>query len=75
MMLMGRGIRGGRVIGATDENQLPRTIDPNTLALDDSGVRITPGHIHAAIRRLGGIEDHPLAAPYGLEGDFIDLLG
>jgi len=75
MMLMGRGIRGGRVIGATDENQLPRTINPNTLALDDSGVRITPGHIHAAIRRLGGIEDHPLAAPYGLEGDFIDLLG
>jgi hypothetical protein len=74
MMLMGAGIRGGRVIGATDENQLPVLVNPSTLQADPGGIRLTPGHVHSALRRLAGIESHPLTAPYMLDGEALDLL-
>jgi uncharacterized protein (DUF1501 family) len=74
MMLMGAGIRGGRVIGATDENQLPVLVNPSTLQADPEGIRLTPGHVHSALRRLAGIESHPLTAPYMLDGEALDLL-
>ena len=59
MMMMGPDIPGGRVIGGTDADQLPLAVDPDTLQPDGDGVIITPGNIHAALRRLAGIEDHP----------------
>lgn len=59
MMMMGADIPGGRVIGGTDSDQLPLAVNPETLELDGSGVIITPGNIHAALRRLAGIEEHP----------------
>jgi len=39
MMLMGPGIAGNRVVGATDELFKPKTVDAATLALDSSGIR------------------------------------
>ena len=59
MMLMGPGIRGGRVIGATDARQRPLNVDPTTLALSDAGTRIRPSHIHAALRELAGVSAAP----------------
>ena len=56
---MGSDIPGGRVIGGTDSDQLPLSVNPETLAIDPNGIVITPGHIHAALRRLTGLEDHP----------------
>lgn len=56
MLMMGPGIRGGRVVGRTDERQVPRLLDPDTLQPDDGGQRITPAHIHAALRELAGID-------------------
>ncbi|MCB9524740.1 MAG: DUF1501 domain-containing protein [Myxococcales bacterium] len=56
VMLMGKGIPGNRVIGGTDERVRPLTVDPGTLALSDGGIRIEPGHIHAALRRLAGVD-------------------
>ena len=41
-MLMGPGIRGGRVIGATDEAVKPRLVDPSTLQASEAGVRLRP---------------------------------
>ena len=64
MMMMGPGITGGRVIGATDDVQVPLTVDPTSLALDENGIRITPGHIHAALRELVGIAGDPRLAPW-----------
>jgi len=64
MMMMGPGIRGGRVIGRTDERQFPALVDPSTLAISDGGIRITPGHIHASLRELAGVADAPVVAPY-----------
>ncbi len=56
VMLMGKGVPGNRVIGGTDERVRPWTVDPASLSRSDSGVRIEPGHVHHALRRLAGID-------------------
>jgi len=59
IMFLGRGIRGNRVIGATDERQLHVPINPRTLAIDrPNGIRVRPEHIHTALREFAGIADH-----------------
>jgi hypothetical protein len=58
MMLMGPGIPGGRVIGATDAGQNALSISPTDLSLNPDGIRLTPGHIHASLRTLAGIQSH-----------------
>lgn len=68
MMFMGPGIQGGRVIGATTERHHPRTVDPSTLALSDSGIRITPEHVHRALRKLAGIEEADVAKRHPVGG-------
>jgi len=73
MMLMGPGITGGRVIGATDDTFLAKTVDPTTLAEDPAGIHITPGHINAALRQLAGIADDPLVQPWDV-GTALPLL-
>jgi len=66
-MFLGRGIRGNRVLGATDEKQFAVPFDPKSLKLDKpKGVRIRPEHVHEALRELGGIADHPLAKKFPL---------
>ena len=61
MMMMGPGIPGGRVIGATTETQRPKKIDPVTLEVSEAAdaVKLHPGNIHAALRELGGVADSP----------------
>ncbi len=70
IMFLGRGIRGGRVVGATDEKQFLVPLDPKSLATDPSkGIRVRPEHLHLALRELAGVESHafskqfPLAVP------------
>ena len=68
IMFLGRGIKGNRVIGATDEKQFQVAIDPTTLDLKpEVGVRIRPEHIHIAIRDLAGVIDHPFSEKYPLD--------
>jgi len=55
MMLMGKGIGGNRVIGATTEKFQPLSVDPGSLALSESGIRIGPEHIHYELRKLAGV--------------------
>lgn len=67
IMFMGPGIKGNRVIGATDEQQLHVPLDPQTLATDkDKGIRVRPEHIHEALRQLAGIADHPHSKKFPL---------
>jgi hypothetical protein len=67
IMFMGPGIRGNRVIGATDEKQFGINVHPQTLALDkENGIRIRPEHIHQALREFAGIADHPFATKFPL---------
>jgi hypothetical protein len=66
-MFLGRGIKGNRVIGATDEKQFAVGLDPRALKLTkDKGIRIRPEHIHESLRELAGIADHPLSQKFPL---------
>jgi hypothetical protein len=70
-MFLGAGIRGDRVIGATDEKQFQIPLHPQTLAGDkEKGIRVRPEHVHSALRELAGITDHPLSKkfPLGIPG-------
>jgi hypothetical protein len=65
IMFMGKGIRGNRVIGATDEKQFQVPLNPKSLSGDTKkGIRVRPEHIHLALRELAGIEDHPFSKKF-----------
>jgi len=67
IMFMGPGIRGDRVIGATDEKQFQVPLNPATLAQDkEKGIRVRPEHIHQSLRQLAGIAEHPLSKKFPL---------
>jgi hypothetical protein len=67
IMFMGRGIKGNRVIGATDEKQFTVPIVPGTLACDkDKGIRVRPEHIHTELRAMAGIAEHPMSKKFPL---------
>ncbi len=51
----------------------PLTVNPETLALDESGIRITPGHINASLRALAGIDNDILTALYSLKEEMLPL--
>lgn len=66
-VFLGRGIKGNRVIGATDEKQFAVPLDPQSLKLDKTkGIRVRPEHVHEALRELAGVADHPLAQKFPL---------
>ena len=59
VMFLGPGIKGNRVIGATDEKQFGVNLNPATLATDkDKGIKVRPEHIHEALREFAGIANH-----------------
>ena len=66
-MFLGRGIKGNRVLGATDEKQFAVPFDPTTLKADKAkGVRVRPEHVHEALREAAGITAHPLSKKFPL---------
>lgn len=76
MLLMGAGVRGNRVIGATNEAQRARGLDFATLAVSDASTRrLNPKSIHTSLRRLAGVETAEAARQFPIYGDRIDLFG
>jgi len=72
VMFFGPGIKGNRVLGATDEKQFHVPVDPKSLACDkQKGIRVRPEHIHGALREYAGIADHEFAKkfPLGVKDD------
>jgi hypothetical protein len=64
---IGPGIKGDRVIGATDDQQFLVPVNPETLAIDkEKGIRLRPEHIHKALREIAGIEDHAFSKQFPL---------
>src|SRR4051812_28347842 len=48
-LFLGKGVKGNRVVGATDEKQFAVPLDAATLKLEkdkDKGVRVRPEHLH-----------------------------
>ncbi len=74
MMFMGSDIQGGRVVGGTDHYQLPLAVNPTTLELDASGVILSPGNIHAALRELAGIETNPIITGFEVD-EWLPIFG
>jgi uncharacterized protein (DUF1501 family) len=67
IMFMGQGIRGNRVVGATDEKQFAVPVNPSSLACDrDKGIRIRPEHLHESLREFAGIAAHPMSKQFPL---------
>jgi uncharacterized protein (DUF1501 family) len=76
VLAMGPGIAGDRVIGATNDEQRARPIDPGSLAaIDSGGVKVTPQLIHLALRRLAGLDGTEVASKFPLLGDALPLFG
>lgn len=76
VMAMGKGIRGGRVIGATTDRHDIKSVDPKSLKVSDSGIHIEPKHIHQNLRQLAGIAEDELMQFYPLaieSSDAMDL--
>ena len=71
MMMMGKGIEGNRVFGSTDDYHRPFTVDPVTLQDDVGGIRITPPHIHKALRNLAGIDTLDVAKNYPISEELM----
>jgi uncharacterized protein (DUF1501 family) len=65
---------GNRVVGATDNLQVSRRVNRNTLALDASGIELTPEHVHQSLRQLAGIAQNPLVTSnYPFAGPILPL--
>lgn len=77
MLLMGKGIPGDTVIGKTTDRHNPMNIDPNTLQpVEGGGLRLKPGHVHRALRRLAGIDQSELAIRFPIkEKEELPLFG
>lgn len=68
IMFLGPGVRGNRVVGATDEKQFLKPIHPETLEPDEEkGVRIRPEHIHRLLRKHAGIDSHAYSQRFPLD--------
>lgn len=66
MLLYGKGIRGGRTIGKTNYEH---EIEPQ------NGVTINNAHIHLALRKLAGVDKHPLSTQtFTIDESNINLL-
>ena len=74
------GIQGNRVVGQTTAAHKAINIDPQTLQPDVNGtnsnaLRLTPAHVHRALRNLAGVSTSPQVVNFVLKGEDIDLLG
>lgn len=65
VMMMGKGIKGNRVVGSTDDAQLAVPVD---------GKKLKPETIHLALRKLAGIDAAEVTADYPLAGDDMPTL-
>ena len=65
---------GNRIVGVSGANHEQVKINPSTLKRDDTnGIYLQTKHVHAALRELLGISNHPLAQRYDLKAEALPL--
>lgn len=76
-LAMGAGITGNRVIGGTDPLYNALKVNPQTLELDqsDAGIKLTPEHIHLALRQMAGIATTDISQRYKINVPLLSLFG
>lgn len=72
VMAMGAGIRGNRVIGATDADFEARPVNAQSLQPDSNGIILTPEHLHVALRDLAGVSPD-LDTQFGIQAPLLPL--
>jgi len=72
IMAMGAGIRGNRVIGATNDHVEALKVNPQSFRPDPNGIILTPEHIHLALRRMAGVPVQ-LSSQFGISGQELNL--
>ena len=75
MMALGKGVTGNSVVGATDASFNALPVNTATLQADANGIKITPQHIHAALRRMAEIENHESSQLHPLDGGYLNIFG
>lgn len=82
IMMMGAGIEGNRVVGATTDGDgsqafRPRGLDYASLAVSDasSAKKLSPKVIHQALRQFAGITDRDVVKQFPLYSDSLPLFG
>ncbi len=73
-LVMGAGVQGNRVIGVTTPDFKAQTLNPQTLALDPGGIRLTHGSIHRSLRELAGLEGSAWAQKFPISEPMLPLL-
>jgi len=75
MLALGKGVVGNSVVGATDANVNALPVNTTTLQADANGTKITPQHIHAALRQMAGITGHENSRQFPLENSTLNIFG
>lgn len=74
MLMMGPGIAGNRVLGATDAQQRVRNFDFATLQVSDTSTkRLNPKSLHMALRRFAGIETSESSRMFPIYGEPVSI--
>jgi len=66
---------GNSVVGATDANVNALPVNTTTLQADANGTKITPQHIHAALRQMAGISEHKNSRQFPLGNSSLNIFG
>lgn len=74
MIMMKNQSWTNRVVGMSGPAHEKVDIDPFTLQESSTGERLMTAHVHRALRRILGIDAHPLAQQYAFGVPEIDLL-
>ena len=75
MLALGKGVVGNSVVGATDANVNALPVNTTTLQADANGTKITPQHIHAALRQMAGISEHKNSRQFPLGNSSLNIFG
>ena len=68
-------IEGNRVVGGRDKSGDALAVDPDNLTLSDAGEIMTPGTVHAAMRRLLSLDTADNLAAYPIDAPDVYLFG
>ena len=74
MLLMGAGIRGNREIGSTTHGHRTKAVNPETFEEDETGIILTPAHVHRALRETLNLNDHSVVRDFPLSAELLPLL-
>ena len=76
VMMMGAGIAGNRVVGASDDGFRARGFDVASMTpADSSSVKLNPMQIHLALRNLAGVQGSPIANQFPILAENVRLFG